>query len=485
MNASRQLPARANLEHLRNEAKQRLREMRTRDAALKLADAQLLIAREYGFASWRQLKAAVDDRDRDRVFTAARDGDLSTVRRALDGGFHPGTTDKTGRTIHQVAKALGHTHVELLMRECQERDERPDEVKQAVKAIQAAAADGRDDDLHRLLDAHPDLIDARGVDLASQTALHKAAASDRLGCVRLLLACGADVGIRDYGDNVYALHCAAGAADLQVVRMLVEAGSDVIGEGDDHHVNVLGWATCLGRVREDVAGYLLSVGAKLNIWSAIALDRGDDVRRFVQDDPSALAARMSRNEHYRTPLHHAAAVNRPDMVRVLIELGADINATDETGATPLTLTAGDNADPSLIALLERAGATLDLLAAVSLERYDLAGRMLRDEPARIGPDGRDTIALHVLVAKKNVEGVRWLIERGVDVNAKRVLWDCNHTALHITVEHGVIELTRLLLDAGADPNIRDDKYHATALGWAEYCGQPQIADPLRQRGATG
>src|SRR5207244_3324996 len=126
----------------------------------------------------------------------------------------------------------------------------------------------------------------------------------------------------------------------------------------------------------------------------------------------------------------------------------------------LTLTAGDNADPSLIALLERAGATRDLLAAVSLERYDLAGRMLRDEPARIGPDGRDTIALHVLVAKKNVEGVRWLIERGVDVNAKRVLWDCNHTALHITVEHGVIELTRLLLDAGADPNIRDDKYHA-------------------------
>ena len=48
----------------------------------------------------------------------------------------------------------------------------------------------------------------------------------------------------------------------------------------------------------------------------------------------------------------------------------------------------------------------------------------------------------------------------------------------------MIELTRLLLDAGADPNIRDDKYHATALGWAEYCEQPQIADLLRQRGAT-
>jgi len=92
----------------------------------------------------------------------------------------------------------------------------------------------------------------------------------------------------------------------------------------------------------------------------------------------------------------------------------------------------------------------------------------------------------LLVAKRNADAVRWLIDRGVDVNAKRVLWDCNHTALHVTteLEGGAIELTRMLLDAGADPNIRDDKYHATVLGWAEYCGQPQIADLLRQRGAT-
>lgn len=43
---------------------------------------------------------------------------------------------------------------------------------------------------------------------------------------------------------------------------------------------------------------------------------------------------------------------------------------------------------------------------------------------------------------------------------------------------------RMLLDAGADPNIRDDKYDAIVLDWAEFCGQPQIADLLRQRGAT-
>ena len=486
MGSSHELPARANLEHLRNEAKQRLKELRARDAEARLSDAQLLVAREYGFPSWRRLKAAVDDRERDRVFAAARDGDLPTVRRALESGFNPGASDASGRSLHQLAKSLGHTELELLMREYQERDERSDGVKQAVKATQDAAADGRTDDLRRLLDEHPDLLDARGVDFNKQTALHKAAWKNRLECVRLLLERGADVRIRDYGDNAYALHFAAEGADLAIVRMLVEAGSEIDGEGDDHQVGVLGWATCLGKVREDVAQYLLAAGAKLNIWSAIALDRADDVRAFVGRDPSILSARSSRNDHHRTVLHHAAAVNRPSMVRLLLELGARADATDDTGATALTVAAVEKADPSILTMLEQAGARLDLLTALTLGRYDLAERMLAQDPARIGPDGRDTIALHLLVAKRNADGVRWLIEHGVDLNAKRVLWDCNHTALHLTTElpGGAIELTRILLDAGADPDIRDDKYEATVLGWAEYLGQPQIVELLRQRGAT-
>ena len=57
----RPLPSRPSLEHLKNEAKQRLRAMRRSGVStVKLADAQFLVARDYGFTGWRTLKAHVD-----------------------------------------------------------------------------------------------------------------------------------------------------------------------------------------------------------------------------------------------------------------------------------------------------------------------------------------------------------------------------------------------------------------------------------------
>src|SRR6185436_11599864 len=46
---------------LRSQAKERLAEERTRDPKAKLSDVQLRLAREYGFTSWRSLKARVDE----------------------------------------------------------------------------------------------------------------------------------------------------------------------------------------------------------------------------------------------------------------------------------------------------------------------------------------------------------------------------------------------------------------------------------------
>jgi hypothetical protein len=55
--ATRTLPPRPHLDHLRNEAKARLKQMRQSDPGAKLAAAQLAVARDYGFSSWRSLRA--------------------------------------------------------------------------------------------------------------------------------------------------------------------------------------------------------------------------------------------------------------------------------------------------------------------------------------------------------------------------------------------------------------------------------------------
>jgi ankyrin repeat protein len=54
----------------------------------------------------------------------------------------------------------------------------------------------------------------------------------------------------------------------------------------------------------------------------------------------------------------------------------------------------------------------------------------------------------------------------------------------MAIESGAIEIARLLLDAGADPNVRDDRVHATALGWAEFFGRDEIAELVRGKGGV-
>ena len=61
------LPERASLEYLKKLAKKRLAALRATHPATKLSGAQLAIAREYGFSSWRALKAEIERRQAPNV----------------------------------------------------------------------------------------------------------------------------------------------------------------------------------------------------------------------------------------------------------------------------------------------------------------------------------------------------------------------------------------------------------------------------------
>ena len=101
--SARALPARPSLEHLKNEAKQRLDALRHAQPAAKLAEAQFQLARDYGFASWRELKAEVERRAGDQPdagivgdwIRAEADGPprVALHVRRLPGGGLVATTD--------------------------------------------------------------------------------------------------------------------------------------------------------------------------------------------------------------------------------------------------------------------------------------------------------------------------------------------------------------------------------------------------------
>lgn len=288
------LPERASYEYLKKLAKERLAMLRTRKPATKLADAQLAIAREYGFSSWRALKAEID------------------LRRA--------------------------PHVAAFMRAC---------------------ATGDVETLRELLQRDPSL--ARERLAGGTTGLHGAVRHPE--AVRLLLEHGADPNARDLGDNATPLHFAAANGALDNVRLLLDAGADVQGTGDAHNGNVIGWAAREGN--EAVINLLLERGARHHIFSAMALRDHDLVQKLVEEDPDCLLRRRSRFENGHTPLHAAFAspdglgflAGRPDyaMLESLIELGADVEAADDKGRTPLALAMlrGDN---EAIRLLKAAGA---------------------------------------------------------------------------------------------------------------------------------
>ena len=67
-------------------------------------------------------------------------------------------------------------------------------------------------------------------------------------------------------------------------------------------------------------------------------------------------------------------------------------------------------------------------------------------------------ALHRAVWEGQAEVVRLLVQRGADINPKKVVGEMGNewTPLHFAAEHNQVECARLLLEAGADPNVEDE-----------------------------
>ena len=178
-----------------------------------------------------------------------------------------------------------------------------------------------------------------------------------------------------------------------------------------------------------------------------------------------------------------------DRVRLLVTHGVDLTAPFDDGVT-VTSAAATTGHPELIDYLVEHGApALELppadafvAAALAADRERM-GLLLADHPALAGQLRAARPALITWAAAcGSAAAVEFLAELGFDVNARGRTdvpsdqpWQ---TALHKAAEDGNLELARTLLRLGADPNIRDQRFDSTPLGWARYFGRPALIELL-------
>jgi ankyrin repeat protein len=265
------------------------------------------------------------------------------------------------------------------------------------------------------------------------------------------------------------------------------------------------------------------------------------LKQLVRDDPDLVRARSARVNNFDPPVHRATLLhylaangveghrqrspqNAVEVAKVLLDAGADPNALQDSyggqnttmamlvsssppkqagvqvplvdtlidyGASLEPLGRGPAVSPLMTALvhgspeaaqaLVRRGARVESLpAAAGLGRVDDVRRFL---PAATPLQRHQALAIAAQLGRSAT--VRLLLDAGEDPNRFNPEGHHSHaTPLHQAIAGGHPDTVKLLVERGARLDTRDRIFQGTPLGWAQYCGQPEIASSLRALGAT-
>lgn len=460
-----QLPERANLEQLRKQAKSLLHAARAQEpAALErfrafaessslrtyaLHDAQFVIAREYGFKSWNEMRGHVEERS--LSFEAAVDGFVfsatgdASVRAVLLLERHPGIAHANlyaelvlGDADAVETRLKAHPNAALesggpqnwvpllyVCHTCLHRDS-PERAAGLVKIAQELIHRGANPNVEYNWNWHPEL---------PRTALWGAlVAMGNLPLAEVLLEAGANP-----TDGV-STHIAAGMGNLPALELLHRFGVNV--NGIPGGVPPLRYIMTWARGRAEGVRWLLEHGADPNLaWS----------------------------EHGDAPLHVAAQRSNVDIVQLLVSHGADIHQRRSDGRTPHTI-ASLYGNQEVAAWLLQQGATDEL---TPFERFVAActggDRARADSMLAKHPGLRDELQaehhrmLSVPAERGDIKVLETMLACGFDPNTR------DHdgvTPLHHAAMAGQSESVRILLAGGASVNALDGMFAGTPLVWA-------------------
>ena len=282
----------------------------------------------------------------------------------------------------------------------------------------------------------------------ADTRLVEAARAADATRVAALLSEGVDAGTPQ-ADGASALHWASHWDDAVMADALLSAGA-AVNATNDFGVTPL-WLACLNGA-DAMVEKLLTAGASANA----ALPSGETVLMTAARTGSTEAvrllaahgARLDAQEGTRgqTPLMWAVAQRHADIVKTLVELGADVHVRSAPRPRRIhTRTAGFN--PTGVLDVVQGGNTALLFAAragnVDAARHLVDGGADVNDTAPVG-----TSALVVAAHSGHTALAAFLLEQGADPNAA----EAGYTALHAATLRGDDVMARALLARGADPS---------------------------------
>ena len=406
---------RFNLEWYRKAAKKKLKAMHLAKPLAKLAEAQLAIAREHGFRSWRKLHSATepsqtltDNPTLAKAFAEAlnRDrGDIAAITKLLDD--HPEAID-----CHPWAPQYPHTAIEAAAHLCVwHRPKMIDIVKLLLARgakcdLPTVARAGLLDEVQRRLDADPTLLNRPDND--GRTAIYRAVCKygflkESAAVVQELLKRGALVDVST----------ASSLLMVEPLQKMLRTNPQLALGKDSEGRTALHWVTrtdANDNRQVEIARLLLDAGA----------------------DPQAEAA----TESGMRPLHCAAEwASSTELAGLLIDRGANINATSSQSKwTPLDYALDRNREVMRDYLRGRGGKTHQELDAI--------------------PDA-DADAFLILVQWADIDAMRSQLKTHPDlVNriGKHPQWGGRPQPLHVAIERGDLASLYLLIEHGANPD---------------------------------
>ncbi len=379
--ATRTLPDRPNLRHLKDQAK----DLWKAGSARSLSDAQLQIAREYGFPSWPKLKAHLASLE-----------EAGQLKDAIDSNNLPAVQSMMLRNpaLHQAPLGYAKDGPLTWVAECRVPYVRPNQTRLAM----AKWMIDNGSDVHQGGDA---------------PLMRAALSSERIPMMELLVAHGADVNAAWHG-NYPILFAACEVLSPGSLQWLLEHGADPNcgteavwkARGIPHPGTALDYL--LGTYVRDpevlsaCMEILLRAGGKSKHESpaVLAIIRGriSELTELLDASPSLIHQRFPGLDFGTTGarmltlrggtlLHVAAEFQSLDAAQLLLDRGADVNAPamlDETGVggqTPIfhAATQGRDAGLPLVRLLVERGADLTVRAKLP-GHYEAPGEVVECTP---------------------------------------------------------------------------------------------------------